>query len=198
MKPNKYLGTFGVVTLCLILQFIQTVFPKFILWQALQTYYLTYWHGLPRAALQLFLYMFSHAGWQYLIGNMFVGIPVMLYVEHRLKLLEFIKFYLIVGIGSAVIYLLLPCSGNAIIGSSGAIFGCLAGSCVLFCETSTQRMLGLVVLSIATIPQLQALNMGPLLTDSVGYGGHVGGAIAGITYIAVRKSRDLNRTPRKR
>lgn len=194
---SKHKTTVGIVALCFLLQLLQNFYPQMIMHQILNLEYLSSVKTLHLFLAGLIIHMFSHAGWAHLLGNMTVWIPAFIYVENKLGSKEFLGFYLLCGIASALTHSAMPFNGGGMIGASGAIFGCVAGSCVLFGETLALRMLSAVLISLLLVPQLMALNMGPD-GGPVAYAGHVGGAIAGIAYIAMRKREHLKPCPEKK
>jgi membrane associated rhomboid family serine protease len=187
----QYKTTTNIFLVCLLLQIIQSLFPHFINFQALQLSDLIQLHTIPRFLMAILMHMFSHAGWNHMWSNFSIGLPCMLYMEHKLGS-KMLSFYVIMGLGALGIALLMPIPMDSLIGSSGAIFGCLAASCLAY----PNRKLGMLVLFLWLVPELMALSIS-LLGGNVSHSAHLGGALAAIMYYHIlglpRKSNDSRR-----
>ena len=85
---------------------------------------------------RLFTYLFLHGSFFHFFFNMFVLWMFGKEIENAWGTREFIKYYLICGIGAGFFNLILqPFSTLPIIGSSGAIYGILIAFGLLFPET---------------------------------------------------------------
>ena len=144
-------------------------------------------------------YMFMHAGWMHLIGNMLFLWVFGDNVEDAMGHLRFIVFYLVCGfIGGATHLLLNPSSQAPLIGASGAISGVLAAYLLLFPRV---RVFGLafniIPISIPVWLALGAwvvLQLYHLLTAHGGdtaWWAHIGGLGAGAALVGLFKSRDV-------
>ncbi|MBN2008501.1 rhomboid family intramembrane serine protease [candidate division KSB1 bacterium] len=113
-----------------IMFFVQQVFPNFTLnWLGLfpqdVTSHFYVW--------QLGTYMFLHGGFIHILLNMFIlwmfGCEIERYMGER----EFIRYYLICGVGGGLVHVLIqPSSMTPVVGASGAIYGLLAAFAMLF------------------------------------------------------------------
>lgn len=142
--------------------------------------------------------MFLHAGFFHLLGNMWFLWVFGDNLEKRLGKLKFLFFYLLCGISSALIYLLLASEKSIpAIGASGAVSGVLGGYLVLFPK---HRIVSLVpiffFIHIVAVPALifigiwflyQLLYIGS--QTMVAYWAHIGGFVAGIFLIRLFASQ---------
>lgn len=129
--------------------------------------------------LTLVTHMFSHGGWGHLLGNMTVGIPAMACVEHKLGSLRMVRLYLVSGAVGALMHSLIVPVG--LIGASGAIFGCVAASCLLLGKGRASTALGMALLALILIPQIAQMSS----IDGIAHAAHIGGALAGILCVAI-------------
>lgn len=100
----------------LVLFIITQIFPVVAAWLSLQP------SNVLRQPWGIVTYMFVHGGFWHLFGNMlalfFFGPPL----EERWGSREFIKFYLICGLGGAALSFVFGFNAY-VIGASGAVFG---------------------------------------------------------------------------
>jgi membrane associated rhomboid family serine protease len=82
--------------------------------------------------LQLLTYQFLHGGFMHILGNMVFLILTGFAVEAALGSLRFLGFYLLSGVGSALLFALFESSGGSLVGASGSISGVMAMYVVLF------------------------------------------------------------------
>jgi membrane associated rhomboid family serine protease len=91
---------------------------------------------------QLFTYMFAHS--THGIGHLFFNMLTLAFLGPQIEEVwgfkRFLKYFLITGIGAAVIYLGLeyiinPSNTTAMLGASGAIYGVLMAYAFLYPET---------------------------------------------------------------
>ncbi|MCZ0738573.1 rhomboid family intramembrane serine protease [Phreatobacter sp. AB_2022a] len=144
-------------------------------------------------------YMFMHAGWMHLIGNMLFLWVFADNVEDAMGHVRFLIFYLLCGLIAGTLHLLInPGSQAPLVGASGAISGVLAAYLILFPRV---RVFGLAfnVLPIS-IPVWLALGawivlqLFHLLTAEGGdtaWWAHIGGLVAGAALVSLFKSRDV-------
>ena len=136
-------------------------------------------------------YMFMHAGWMHLIGNMLFLWVFADNVEDAMGHLRFLAFYLLCGIlGGAAHLVLNPASQAPLVGASGAVSGVLAAYLILFPRV---RVFGLafniIPISIPVWLALGAwivLQLVHLLTSHGGetaWWAHIGGLIAGAVLV---------------
>jgi membrane associated rhomboid family serine protease len=144
-------------------------------------------------------YMFMHAGWMHLIGNMLFLWVFADNVEDAMGHARFLAFYLLCGLLAAGLHLAVnPSSQAPLIGASGAISGVLAAYLILFPRV---RVFGLAF-SIVPVSLPVWLAIGAWITVQIvhlftAHGGdtawyaHVGGLIAGALLVGLFKSRDV-------
>src|ERR1700688_4971682 len=92
-------------------------------------------HGiaLPQAILPLFTSMFLHGGWLHLLGNMLFLWVFGGAVEEALGHFQYLIFYLICGVGSALEHTVFNLGSKVpTIGASGAISGVMGAFFLLF------------------------------------------------------------------
>jgi membrane associated rhomboid family serine protease len=83
--------------------------------------------------LTFFTYMFLHAGWLHLIGNMLFLWVFGDNVEHALGRIRFFIFYIVCGVAGAIAhYISVPDSPEPLIGASAAVAGVVAAYLMLF------------------------------------------------------------------
>src|SRR5512138_1617180 len=132
--PYRFLN----VTLFLIIlnvgMFLLTnfLFPRFRIYLALiPTFVLQ-----ANAWWQLLTYMFIHAGFSHIFFNMLALFLFGTRLEQRLGSYEFLVFYLVCGIGSGLVTVLINSATGMgivpVVGASGAIYGLLLAFAVLF------------------------------------------------------------------
>jgi membrane associated rhomboid family serine protease len=141
----------------------------------------------------VFSSMFLHGDVFHLIGNMWFLWVFGSALESRLGVFKFLAFYLVCGIGGAVVYSLAMADPSAVvIGASGAISGVLGGYLVLFPKNKIKAFLPLIFFfTIISVPAViyifiwflyQIFSLSSIET-TVAYWGHIGGFITGILLI---------------
>ena len=149
--------------------------------------------------------MFLHGGWLHLIGNMWFLWVFGSHVEDRIGSAKFLAFYLVCGVASAVVQLMLNL-GSAVptLGASGAIAGVMGAFLLLYPRARVVTLV-LVVIFVTTfeIPAAFMLIYWfviQLLSGLTSFGGgfndaggvawfaHVGGFIAGILLLRLFRS----------
>ena len=135
-------------------------------------------------------YMFTHGGFMHIFFNLlmlfFFGPPV----EERFGGREFIKYYLICGLGGAALSFVFA-FGDAVVGASAAVFGVMLAFAMLWPDVqiyiwgifpvkAKYLVMGLVALDL--IPSVLGSN------DGVAHFAHLGGALAGFLYIKMDKT----------
>jgi membrane associated rhomboid family serine protease len=90
--------------------------------------------------------MFLHGGWVHLIGNMLYLYIFGDAVEGRIGHRRYLVFYLLCGVGAAVIQLLSnPTSMIPMVGASGAIAGVLGAYLILFPKARVLTLIPLII-----------------------------------------------------
>jgi len=90
------------------------------------------------APYQFFTYMFAHGSISHIFFNMLALASFAPILEHYWGEAKFLTFYLITGMGAAVIYALVnyflvgPAGGGYMLGASGAIYGILMAFGMIF------------------------------------------------------------------
>ncbi|NUO07795.1 MAG: rhomboid family intramembrane serine protease [Candidatus Brocadia sp.] len=145
-------------------------------------------------------YMFLHGGFVHLIGNMWFLWIFGDNIEDRLGRIQFILFYFICGIGSAIVHVYFNRqSGIPCVGASGAIAGVLGAYMVTFPRARVLVVLPLFIIwQIIELPAIFVLGFWFLIqfftgaaTISSAHGGgvawwaHIGGFVLGIILIKI-------------
>ncbi len=141
----------------------------------------------------LFTYMFLHAGFLHLAGNMLF---LWIYgdnMEDEMGHLPFLAFYLASGLGAALAqYAAEPYSNVPMVGASGAIAGVMGGYLLMFPKARIDILFFLVIFfRIFPIPAWIVLGLWlgmqivggfstPLDGGGVAYWAHLGGFIVGV------------------
>lgn len=162
--------------------------------QHLVGYQLITWFGMvPHLVInkgwlwQVGSYMFLHGGLFHILFNMFVLWMFGCEIERAWGPKEFLKYYLLCGIGAGIFTVLL--SWNSIvptIGASGAIFGILVAYAMMFPD----RLIYVyflfpvkakyLVIFFAVIEFVASLRH---TSDGIGHFAHLGGMVIGFLYI---------------
>jgi membrane associated rhomboid family serine protease len=145
-------------------------------------------------AVTIFTAMFMHGGWLHLFGNMLFLWIFGDNVEDRFGHLQFLIFYLLVGIAATLAqFAMAPHSSVPNVGASGAIAGVLGAYILMFPQSRVNVLLGrqivampaLIVIGLWIALQLFS-EVGALAstdeTSDVGgvaYMAHIGGFLAG-------------------
>ena len=143
---------------------------------------------------QLITHQFLHAGWLHLIFNMFALATIAPPVEEKVGSKKFLLFYLLCGVGSAILHLSLITSNNPMVGASGAVYGILLY--FMFLRPDEKLYLFFIPIGIRAkylIPVLLTVELylaTNSLNDGIGHWAHIGGAITGTTlYLLNRKKK---------
>ncbi len=154
--------------------------------------------SMAEAYFPFFSYMFLHGGFIHLIGNMWYLWIFGDNIEAMLGRFKFILFYLICGIGSAIVHVYFNYqSGVPCIGASGAIAGVLGAYMISFPKARVLVILPLFIIwQLIELPAVIVLGFwffiqffsGTAAISSVESGGvawwaHIGGFILGIILI---------------
>lgn len=156
--------------------------------------------GLLRAYFPFLSYMFLHGGFIHLIGNMWYLWIFGDNIEDMLGRFRFAVFYLICGIGSAVVHVYFNSQSSVpCIGASGAIAGILGAYTITFPRAKVLVILPLFIIwPLIELPAvfvlgfwffIQFLSGATSITAIEGSGvawwAHVGGFILGIILIKI-------------
>lgn len=141
---------------------------------------------------QLITHQFLHAGFFHIIFNMLALVTIGTFVEKFLGQKKFLLFYLLCGVGSAILHMTLSNHVTIpMVGASGALFGLL----VLFAIIHPNEKLYLFFIPIGIRSKylVGALLVIEVLlglfstSDGVGHWAHVGGAFTGIFLYSFNK-----------
>jgi membrane associated rhomboid family serine protease len=145
-------------------------------------------------AVTIFTAMFMHGGWLHLFGNMLFLWIFGDNVEDRFGHLQFLIFYLLVGIAATLAqFAMAPHSSVPNVGASGAIAGVLGAYILMFPQSRVNVLLGrqivampaLIVIGLWIALQLFSEVGAIAYTDEtadvggVAYMAHIGGFLAG-------------------
>jgi membrane associated rhomboid family serine protease len=156
--------------------------------------------GVLPEPVTLVTYLFLHAGWMHLIGNMLFLWVFADNVEDAFGYAGFAIFYLLTGvIGALTFVYMAPQSPNPLIGASGAVSGVLAAYLVLYPRARVWILLfmripvpvpAIVVLGGWFLLQVFSLAAaGP--EDDVAWWAHIGGFTAGLVLTLLLRNRLL-------
>ena len=155
---------------------------------------LVQWFGLsPQLAIfkfriwQFFTYMFLHGGVVHIFFNMLFLWMFGCEVERSLGSKEFLKLYVICGVGAAILQLIFSFD-STVIGASGAIYGVMVAFAVLFPERVITLLLFFVLPVQLKAKYLVMIFIGISLlslgsSDGVAHFAHLGGAAIGFLYL---------------
>jgi membrane associated rhomboid family serine protease len=150
-------------------------------------------------------YMFLHGGFIHLIGNMWYLWIFGDNIEDRLGRVRFVLFYLLCGIGSALVHVYFNSqSGVPCVGASGAIAGVLGAYMVTFPKARVLVLVPLfIVWEFIELPAVVVLGFWFLIQffsgtasissaqgGGVAWWAHIGGFVLGVIFIKIfSKSR---------
>ena len=135
---------------------------------------------------QFVTYMFLHSGILHIVFNMLALVSLGHIVEDYLGRNKFILFYLLTGIGSALLHLLLVDSQSPMVGASGAIYGVMVVSALISPNEKVSIFpipIGIKLKYLISILFGVEILLGIFSTgDGVGHFAHVGGGLTGILF----------------
>ncbi|HUP20398.1 MAG TPA: rhomboid family intramembrane serine protease [Gemmatimonadota bacterium] len=130
-------------------------------------------------------YMFLHAGFFHLLFNMFVLWMFGAEIEALWGRNEFLKYYVVCGLGAAA--LSFPLAWNHLtVGASGAVLGVLLAFGILFPDRYVYIWFLIPIRAkwlVAGIAGLQLLYLVTGTSAGIAYAAHVGGMLAGWAYL---------------
>jgi membrane associated rhomboid family serine protease len=160
---------------------------------------------LSRAFLPMVTSMFLHGGWMHLLGNMLFLWVFGGSVEEALGHFEYLIFYLISGVGAAVVHTIFNWGSSVpTVGASGAISGVMGAFIVLFPRARVATLIpALFLFFTIRIPAFLMLGYWFFLQifsglATLGVGGqeggvawwaHVGGFLLGALLVAGKRRR---------
>jgi membrane associated rhomboid family serine protease len=150
--------------------------------------------------------MFLHGGWFHLIGNMWFLWVFGSHLEEALGALPYLAFYLISGVASAAVQLVVSL-GSSIptVGASGAIAGVMGAFLYLYPRARVITLIFFIFVTTVELPAafmllywfaIQLLSgLGSLTVRTQGQGiawfAHVGGFLAGLLFVRLFADRRL-------
>jgi membrane associated rhomboid family serine protease len=163
-------------------------------------------HGitLPQAILPLFSSMFLHGGWMHLLGNMLFLWVFGGAVEEALGHIQYLVFYLVCGVGSALVHTALNLGSKVpTIGASGAISGVMGAFIVLFPRALVTTLIpALLLFFTVKIPAYLMLgywfflqffsgvaSLGMTDQGGVAWWAHVGGFVLGAVLVVGTRTK---------
>jgi membrane associated rhomboid family serine protease len=146
----------------------------------------------------LLTYMFLHAGWMHLIGNMAFLWVFADNVEDAFGHFGFFLFYLICGIAAALAHACMESSSvEPLIGASGAVSGVLAAYLLLYPQARVWILLLMriplripawMVLGGWIVLQFISLGLEQPEGQGVAWWAHIGGFAAGLVFTLILRS----------
>jgi membrane associated rhomboid family serine protease len=146
----------------------------------------------------LLTYMFLHAGWLHLLGNMAFLWVFADNIEDAFGHLGFLLFYLLCGIAAGLAHaLVLPSSIDPLIGASGAVSGVLAAYLllypkariwILFLMRIPLKIPAWIVLGGWIVFQFVSLGLEQPEAQAVAWWAHIGGFFTGLVFTLLLRS----------
>jgi membrane associated rhomboid family serine protease len=163
-------------------------------------------HGISigDAILPIFTSMFLHGGWMHLIGNMLFLWVFGGAVEEALGHLQYLIFYLVCGVGSALVHTVFNLGSKLpTVGASGAISGVMGAFIVLYPTSKVTTLIpALLLFFTVRIPAFLMLgywfflqffsgvaSLGMSDKGGVAWWAHVGGFILGAMLVVGSRPR---------
>lgn len=143
---------------------------------------------------QLITYQFMHGGFVHILFNMLVFLSFAPYVEEYYGTNKFTLFYLLCGIGSALLHNMLS-TGFPLVGASGAIWGIMLIFTILNPNQKVYLFFipyGIKCKWVIGAMLFIELFSGLVSTDNVSHFGHIGGALTGFLLYLQNKYKIFN------
>lgn len=142
---------------------------------------------------QLVTYMFSHANFTHILFNMLSLFIFGVQLERRMGSGEFLLFYLLTGIGSGVLTVLVNnATGQGmvyVVGASGAIFGVLLAFAAFFPDTRI-FIFGILPMrapvAVLVFAAIEVFSMFTSFNSGVAHLTHLAGALIGYLLLLLR------------
>lgn len=142
---------------------------------------------------QFFTYMFLHGGMMHITFNMFVLFMFGTVIEHSLGENKYIALYLVAGIGSALIHVMLTgVSDILMLGASGAVFGILAAYGFMFPKSIIFVFPGIPIPAIFAVIGFAVLELIAGISGlepGIANFGHLGGIVTGVIMMLYWKQK---------
>lgn len=148
--------------------------------------------GNPHFEMYQFItYMFLHSGILHIVFNMLALASFGHIIEDYMGRNKFILFYLLTGIGSALLHLLLVDNQLPMVGASGAIYGILVVSALISPNEKVSIFpipIGIKLKYLISVLFGVEILLGIFSTgDGVGHFAHVGGGLTGILFYLINR-----------
>ncbi|RKX32021.1 MAG: rhomboid family intramembrane serine protease [Candidatus Zixiibacteriota bacterium] len=144
-----------------------------------------FYSEFPNYLFQPLTYMFLHASFLHIFFNMFALWMFGTEIEYHWKSRPFLKFYILCGLGGALLSLIFnPGLKYPIVGASGAIYGVLVAYWFMFPDRTLYIFFMFPMKVRWAIPLFGVLNFlisGP----NVAHLAHLGGALVAFAYIKI-------------
>ena len=141
---------------------------------------------------QLITHQFLHGGFLHIIFNMLALLSIGPFVERFLGEKKFVPFYLLCGVGSALLHMSISNNVNIpMVGASGALFGLLALFSII--HPNEKLYVFLIPIGIKAKYMVGALIIIEVLlglfstSDGIGHWAHIGGALTGFLLYFINK-----------
>ena len=160
--------------------------------------------GLGQAIVPMFTSMFLHGGWMHLLGNMLFLWVFGGAVEEALGPFQYLIFYLICGVGSALVHTMFNLGSKVpTVGASGAISGVMGAFIVLFPTARVTTLIPPLIFFTVRIPAFLMLGYwfsrynfsaalaaaGNVRPGGVAWWAHVGGFILGALLVVGTRTK---------
>lgn len=163
-------------------------------------------HGisLSQAVYPIFTSMFLHGGWMHLLGNMLFLWVFGGAVEEALGHFQYLVFYLVCGVGSALVHTAFNLGSNVpTVGASGAISGVMGAFIILYPTARVTTLIpALLLFFTVRIPAFLMLgywfflqffsgvaSLGMNSQGGVAWWAHVGGFVLGAMLVVGARSK---------
>jgi len=197
----------SLLILNVIIYFVQVIAGNVLVGNVTLDDLIVYYFGLiplgfPFASFypwQVITYQFLHANFTHIFFNMFMLWMFGMELENIWGSGKFLVFYLLAGIGGAVLQLVVG-SGAPTIGASGAVFGVMVAFAMMFPDRLIYIYFLIPVKAkylIAFLVVFEFLSVGS--ADVIAHVVHIGGAITGFIFLLADKryNFDFERLYRK-
>lgn len=180
----------------LIINGVLYLLQQFFTGWLLSTFGLTPYLVLNRFHIwQLFTYMFLHGSFFHILFNMFALWMFGKELEYTWGTREFIKFYIVCGLGAGLFNTLFePFSLYPIIGASGAIYGILVAFAIVF-PTTVIYLYGLIPLQakhfVMLVGLLEFFASFHGTPSTIARLAHLGGMLTGYLYLKSYNFRSI-------
>ncbi|MCU0437360.1 MAG: rhomboid family intramembrane serine protease [Raineya sp.] len=180
--------TVRILLILNVIAFILTkVYPEYA--DAFALCYINNPSEYPFEPYQLLTYMFMHAGPMHIFSNMLGLIFFGSILEQVLGQNRFLLLYLVCGLGSGVLSLLVNYQNTgAMVGASGAVFGIVTSFALIFPNMPLQMLFPPISLKAKYMVLLYiifevSLMMQNLPGDKIAHGAHLAGMLFGFMMI---------------